>query len=58
MLKALLKKVIKMLKDRLKHGIMEYSYSSYYNPWFLIVKKEKDYYKLVVIVININQVII
>jgi hypothetical protein len=47
-----------MFKERLEHRILEYSYGVYYNPWFLVAKKEKGTYWLVVTVIYINKVII
>jgi hypothetical protein len=47
-----------MFKERLKHGILEYSQGVYYNPWFLVAKKEKGTYRLIVAVIYINKVII
>jgi hypothetical protein len=33
-----------MFKERLKHGILKYSQGAYYNPWFLVAKKEKGTY--------------
>jgi hypothetical protein len=47
-----------MFKKRLEHRIFKYSQGVYYNPWFLVTKKEKETYWLVIIVIYINKVII
>ncbi len=38
--KALLPTVIKMLKDRLDRGVLEYSEGPYRNAWFLVKKKK------------------
>jgi hypothetical protein len=56
--KSLMAKVIEMLKERLNRGTMEYSQGPYRNPWFLVAKKEKGSYRLIVAAQNINKVTI
>ena len=46
-LKALLPLVIKMLKERLDRGVLEYSDRPYRNPWFLVKKKKPGEYRLI-----------
>jgi hypothetical protein len=52
--KALLPVVIRMLQERLKNGILEYSDGPYRNPWFL-VKKKSGKYRLINAAIEINK---
>jgi hypothetical protein len=33
-----------MLRDRIKHGVLEKYYGLYQNPWFLVKKKVKKTY--------------
>ena len=47
-----------MFKDRLKRRTLKYSCRPYQNPWFLVTKKEKGEYRLVVTTIVINKVTI
>ena len=47
-----------MFKDRLKRGTLEYGYGLYQNPWFLVAKKEKGEYCLVVAAVAMNKVTI
>jgi hypothetical protein len=56
--KALMGQVTEMLKERLKRGTMEYSHGPYRNPWFLVAKKEKGKYRLVVAAMKMNGVTI
>jgi len=56
--RALMGKVVDMLKDRIKRGTMEYSHGPYRNPWFLVAKKEKGEYRLVVAAMKMNGVTI
>lgn len=39
--KGLESKVIDVLRDCIKKGVLEESYASYRNPWFLVVKKDR-----------------
>jgi hypothetical protein len=57
-LKTLMSKVIEMLKERLERGTLEYSQGLYRNLWFLVTKKEKGAYRLVIAAIYINKVTI
>ncbi len=50
--------MIEMFKDRVKKDMFEPSYGLYRNPWFLMKKKEKDKYRLINIIMEINRVII
>ena len=36
--------VIQMLRDRIKHRVLEKCYGPYRNPWFLVEKKVKKTY--------------
>src|SRR5436305_5342742 len=45
--KALLPLVIKMFKDRLDHGVLEYLDGLYRNRWFLVKKKKPGEYRLI-----------
>jgi hypothetical protein len=56
--KALMSKVIEMLQDRLARGTLEYSQGPYRNPWFLVAKKEKGTYRLIVAAMHMNKVTI
>ncbi len=55
-LKALLPLVIKMLKERLDRGVLEYSDRPYRNLWFLVKKKKLGEYRLINSVTHINVV--
>ena len=54
--KALLPLVIKMLKERLDRGVLEYSDGPYRNPWFLVKKKKPGEYRLINSVTHMNVV--
>ena len=56
--KALITKVIEMLQERLKRGTLEHSQGPYRNPWFLVAKKEKEAYRLIVAAQEMNRVTI
>jgi hypothetical protein len=56
--RALKKKVIKILNDRIKKDILKRSESPYRNSWFLAKKKDKISYRLVNTIIEMNRVII
>jgi hypothetical protein len=56
--RALKKKVIKMLNDRIKRDILKKSESPYRNSWFLAKKKNKISYRLVNAVMEMNRVTI
>ena len=55
-LKALLPLVIKMLKERLDRGVLEYSDGLYRNLWFLVKKKKLGEYRLINSVTHMNVV--
>ncbi len=55
-LKALLPLVIKMLKERLDRGVLEYSDGLYRNLWFLVKKKKLGEYRLINSVTHMNAV--
>ena len=44
------------LKERLDRGILEYSHWPYRNKWFLVAKKEKETYRLITAVVEMNRV--
>ena len=48
--------VIQMLRDRMKHGVLEKCYGPYRNPWFLVEKKVKKTYRLINATIKMNLV--
>jgi hypothetical protein len=54
--KALLPTVIQMLRDRMKHGVLEKCYGPYRNPWFLVEKKVKKTYRLINAAMKMNSV--
>jgi hypothetical protein len=56
--RALKRKVIKMLNNRIKRNILKKSENPYRNPWFLAKKKDKISYRLINAVMKINRVII
>ena len=45
--RVLLPIVIKMFKDRLDRGVLEYSEGLYRNAWFLVKKKKPGEYRLI-----------
>jgi hypothetical protein len=45
-----------MLRDRIKHGVLEKCYGLYRNPWFLVEKKVKKTYRLINAAIKMNSV--
>jgi hypothetical protein len=55
--RALVPTVVDMLKERLAHGVLEYSQGPYRNQWFL-VKKKSGKYRLVNVAIPMNKVTI
>jgi hypothetical protein len=54
--KPLLPLVVKMLKDRLDRGVLEYSEGPYRNPWFLVKKKKPGEYRLINSATHLNAV--
>lgn len=54
--RALLPIVIKMLKDRLDRGALEFSEGPYRNPWFLVKKKKPGEYRLINSATHLNAV--
>ena len=54
--KPLLPLVVKMLKERLDKGILEYSEGPYRNPWFLVKKKTPGDYRLINSATHLNAV--
>jgi hypothetical protein len=56
--RALKGKVIEMLNDRIKKGILEKSEGPYRNPWFLAKKKNKISYRLINTAMKMNRVTI
>jgi hypothetical protein len=56
--RALKKKIIKMLNDRINRDMLKKSESPYRNLWFLAKKKDKISYQLVNAAIEMNRVII
>ena len=54
--KALATKVVQMLKERAQRGVMEWGNGPYRNKWFLVAKKEKDTYRLITAVVEMNRV--
>ena len=45
-----------MLRDRIKHRVLEKCYGLYQNPWFLVKKKVKKTYRLINTTIKMNSV--
>ena len=56
--RAFKEKVIEMLNDRMKRGMLKRSESPYRNPWFLAKKKDKISYRLVNAAMEMNRVTI
>jgi hypothetical protein len=56
--RALKRKVIEILNDRIKRNVLKRSENPYRNPWFLVKKKDKISYRLVNIIMEMNRVII
>jgi hypothetical protein len=56
--RALKGKVIKMLNDRIKRGMLERSEGPYRNLWFLAKKKDKISYRLINVAMEMNRVTI
>lgn len=56
--KALTGKVVEMLRERLKNGVLEPCHGPYRNPWFLVKKKGVDKYRMVNAAMSINKVTI
>jgi hypothetical protein len=54
--KPLLPLVVKMLKERLDRGVLEYSEGPYRNPWFLVKKKKPGDYRLINSATHLNAV--
>jgi hypothetical protein len=52
--RALKKKVIEILNNRIKRGILKKSEDPYRNPWFLAKKKDKISYRLINAAIEMN----
>ena len=55
--KALKETVIRILKERIRSGLLEDYNKAYRNPWFL-VKKKSGAYRIVDTIIYINKVTI
>jgi hypothetical protein len=55
-LKPLLPLVVKMLKERLNKGVLEYSKGLYKNLWFLVKKKKPGEYRLINLATYLNAV--
>ena len=56
--KALKGKVIKLVNDRIKKGVLEFYHGPYRNPFFLVGKKKPGEYRLVNAAMNYNRVTI
>jgi hypothetical protein len=56
--RALKKKIIKILNNRIKKGILKKSEGPYRNSWFLAKKKDKINYRLINAIMEINRVTI
>ena len=56
--KALEKKVIELVLDRVRKGVLEGCHGPYRNPFFLVAKKKPGDYRLVNAAMNINRVTI
>jgi hypothetical protein len=48
---------VKILKERLNKGVLEYSKGLYRNLWFLVKKKKLREYRLINLAIHLNVVI-
>jgi hypothetical protein len=48
---------VKILKERLDRGVLEYFKGPYKNPWFLVKKKKPGEYRLINLAIYLNTVI-
>lgn len=57
-LRALNKKGVEMLRERLQKGIIEPCYGPYRNPWYLVKKKTSGEYRLVNSDAEVNRVTI
>jgi hypothetical protein len=53
-LKALIKIVAEMIKNRIKNDVFEFFYELYRNSWFLIKKKKKEKYRLINAALKMN----
>jgi hypothetical protein len=53
-LKPLLLLIVKMLKERLNRGVLEYSKGLYKNLWFLVKKKKLREYRLINLAMYLN----
>ena len=53
--KALVPTVVEMLQERLKNGVLKYCDGPYWNPWFLVKKKEKNKYRLINAAMEMNK---
>jgi hypothetical protein len=49
--------VVKILKERLNKGVLEYSKELYRNLWFLVKKKKPEDYRLINLAIYLNIII-
>jgi len=54
--RALVPKIIQILKDRLERGVLEKYEGAYRNPWFLVAKKEVGEYRLINAAMKMNEV--
>jgi hypothetical protein len=48
---------VKILKERLNKGVLEYSKGLYKNLWFLVKKKKPGEYRLINLAMHLNAVI-
>jgi len=53
--KALVPMVVKMLRERLKNGVLEHCSGPYRNPWFLVKKKKPGEFRLINAAMEINR---
>jgi hypothetical protein len=56
--RAFKEKIIKILNDRIKRGMLKRNEDPYRNLWFLAKKKDKISYRLVNVTMEMNRVII
>jgi hypothetical protein len=53
--RALIPVVVRMLRERLKNGVLEYCNGAYRNPWFLAKKKEPGTFRFINVAVEINR---
>ncbi len=57
-LKALMRIIAEMIKNRIKNDVLKFCYEFYRNSWFLVKKKKKEKYRLINVALKMNRVII